>query len=108
MDRLEHKLGREGLKTRVRTVRGKENLARSPNLMQEAAAMKRVSCPVSARSPLRSNMREATTEELKVEEVLPATGNQLPRTPVSTHPQQFIPKGKGWIKDTLQKRTQVL
>ena len=45
MDRLERKLGREGLRTRVRAVdssqaqaRGKENLARSPRLNQEAFA----------------------------------------------------------------------
>ncbi len=60
MDRMEHKLGREGLRTRVRAVassqakaRGKENLARSPRLSQEAS--KRISGPVSSRSPLRTN-----------------------------------------------------
>ena len=94
MDRLEHKLGREGLRTRVRTVaskaRGKENLARSPRLAQEAATSKRISGPVSARSPLRTNHPPDSEAEV----IPPVAGKQLPRTPVaSQQPQQFIPKG---------------
>ena len=97
MDRLEHKLGREGLRARVRTVassqakaRGKENLAaRSPRLSQEAVTKNRVS-GVSSRSPLRTNDQESEAEIIP-----PAAGKQIPRTPVATQqPQQFIPKGK--------------
>ena len=97
MDRLDHKLGREGLRARVRTVassqakaRGKENLAaRSPRLSQEAATKNRVS-GVSARSPLRTNAQESEAGIIP-----PAAGKQIPRTPVAMQqPQQFIPKGK--------------
>ena len=99
MDRLEHKLGREGLRARVRTVassqakaRGKENFARSPRLSQEAAvtAKKRVS---RSPLPLRSNAQESEAEIIP-----PAAGKQIPRTPVTTQqPQQFIPKGKLYL-----------
>ena len=102
MDRLEHKLGREGLRARVRTVassqakaRGKENFARSPRLSQVSqeaavAAKKRVS---RSPLPLRSNVQESEAEIIP-----PAAGKQIPRTPVTTQqPQQFIPKGKLYL-----------
>ena len=80
MDRLERKLGREGLRTRVRVVdssqaqaRGKENLARSPRLNQEAAVSKRISLLVSSRSPLRTN----PPPDSEAEVIPPAAGKQL-------------------------------
>ena len=80
MDRLERKLGREGLRTRVRVVdssqaqaRGKENLARSPRLNQEAAVSKRISLLVNSRPPLRTN----PPPDSEAEVIPPAAGKQL-------------------------------
>ena len=78
MDRLEHKFGREGLRTRVRTVassqakaRGK---ARSPRLTKKR--------PISSMGPLRTNTRDVPLPESEAEIIPPAAGKQLPRTPV--------------------------
>jgi len=84
MDRLEHKLGLDGVKARVRIVatsqkgRGKEN-AKSPRLQET----RRSSC--LGRSPLRSSNAAA--------EIPPSSSNQLPRTPITSQ-NHFIPQGK--------------
>lgn len=100
MDRLEHKLGVEGVRARVRMVassqgkmKGKEN-TKSPRLQDT----NRVSNVNKDKPPLQISNRflnenHANEDDLAAEIVPPPTGKQLPRTPVAP-PADFIPRGK--------------
>ena len=90
MDKLENKLGADGVRARVRLVassqaktRGKENLAtRSP---------KRV-------SNIKTDSRSSAGGSDDAAEAVPAAGSQIPRTPLVARPGQdeslLIPRGK--------------
>ena len=103
MDRLEHKLGVDGVRARVRVVasnqmknKGKENL-RSPKMSKakftELAAGPNPTKKMSSTSsggggPL------ASVPDNEAEVVPPATGRQIPRTPVTQQPpESYIPQG---------------
>ena len=100
MDRLEHKLGVEGVRARVRMVassqgkmKGKEN-TKSPRVQDT----NRVSNVNKDKPPLQISNRflnenHANEDDLAAEIVPPPTGKQLPRTPVAP-PADFIPRGK--------------
>ena len=82
MDRLEHKLGREGIRTRVRTVasqlartgKGKENM--KENMKSPITGVSR---------PVGSPLEAARTENP------PPVGNEIPRTP-------SIPRGEECLR----------